>query len=119
MGFFRGNVHQIHIIFTRSYLFGASTGSPRFLTPDLGRPKEMPWSTFDPGRKMRLNDRGFWGLRWSRRGFRFVMGIPKILVNYNIYNDLTGIMVFIREIIPFYGRKIQVSELFQFTQKNG
>ena len=40
------------------------------------------------------------------------------------YNDLTvlpnpGLIFWYREIIPFYGRKIQVSEILQFTQIYG
>ena len=33
-----------------------------------------------------------------------------------LFSGALGIMVRIREIIPFYGRKIQVSEILYFTQ---
>ena len=51
------------------------------------------------------------GAAWSRRLQRWTM-LGYTWVNYN---DLTvlpspGIMVYFREIIPFYGRKIQVRE---------
>ena len=55
---------------------------------------------------------------WNNNGIIYIyiwLYLGKFHHDRTLFSRTLGIMVYLREIIPFYGRKIQVSEILLFA----